>query len=65
MLYFEKTLNQVQGDDGERQSAVLLKDALTFRYDERYPTVMLNLFQHLIELWQGAMSRKDPESSSG
>ena len=31
---------------------VSLKDALTFRYDERLPTVMLNSFQHLIELWR-------------
>ncbi len=44
---------------------VSLKDALTFRYDERHPTVMLNLFQHLLELWQGALSSKDPEPSSG
>ena len=29
------------------------------------PTVMLNLFQHLIELWQSALSSGDPESSSG
>ena len=44
---------------------VSLKDALTFRYDERHPTVMLNLFQHLIELWLGALSSRDPESSLG
>ena len=65
MLYLKKTLNQVQGDVEERQSAVLLKDALTFRYDEHHPTVMLNLFQHPMELWQGAMLSRDPESSSG
>ena len=65
MLYIEKTLNPVQGDVEEGQSAVLLKDALTFRYDERHPTVMLNLFQHLIELWLGALSSRDPESSLG
>ena len=29
------------------------------------PTVMLNLFQHLMELWQSALSSKDPEPSSG
>ena len=28
-------------------------------------TVMLNLFQHLIELWHGALLSKDPEPSSG
>ena len=28
-------------------------------------SVMLNLFQHLIGLWRGALSSKDPESSSG
>ena len=65
MLYRQKTLNQVQGDVEERQGAVLLKDTLTFRCDEHHPTVMLNLFQHLMELWQGALSRKDPEPSSG
>ncbi len=26
---------------------------------------MLNLFQHLIELWHGALLSKDPEPSSG
>ena len=34
MLYLEKTLNQVQGDDGDRQGAVSLKDVLTFRHAE-------------------------------
>ena len=28
-------------------------------------SVMLNLFQHLMGLWHGALSSKDPEPSSG
>ncbi len=39
---------------------------LFYRYDEPFShIVMLNLFQHLVELWSGTISFKDPELNSG
>ena len=54
VLYRQKTLNQVQGDGGVVRVPYRSKTLSLSVMLNTTPTVMLNLVQHLIELWQSS-----------